>query len=448
MTGVAPPASTAPVAVVGGGWSGLAAALALADAGERVALFEAAPQLGGRARRVTLSLGDHTYPLDNGQHLLIGAYRDTLALMQRVGVDPRTAFLRMPFALRYPDGFCLQATRAPAPLHLAGALLFSRGLSLAARVAMARAVQRWQRGGWQASHHQPAIDLMHSLPSVVVDRIWQPLCVAALNVRLEEASAAVFLAVLRDSLGAAREASDLLLPRSDLSALLPDAAGTALCAASVDVRLGCAVEQITADGSGWSLVTRRGAFSASRVVLALPPWRAATLLTSAQRVALDPAIGMLQNIRAAPIATVYLRYPASQRLPLPAMALVEDPGRGAFGQWAFDRGALDPRCDGVVSVVVSATGAHECLTQDALANAVAAQLSIALDLPPPQASRVIVEKRATVVPSPGLQRPSTTLPVAGLYLAGDAADSPYPSTIEGAVRSGVTAARALLAAAG
>jgi uncharacterized protein with NAD-binding domain and iron-sulfur cluster len=71
-----------------------------------------------------------------------------------------------------------------------------------------------------------------------------------------------------------------------------------------------------------------------------------------------------------------------------------------------------------------------------------------LDLPPPQASRVIVEKRATVVPSPGLQRPSTTLPVAGLYLAGDAADSPYPSTIEGAVRSGVTAARALLAAAG
>lgn len=448
MTGVGSPASTAPVAVIGGGWSGLAAALALADAGERVALFEAAPQLGGRARRVPLSLGEHAYPLDNGQHLLIGAYRDTLALMQRVGVDPQLAFLRIPFALHYPDGFRLQATRAPAPLHLAGALLFCRGLSVAARVAMARAVQRWQRGGWHASHHQAAIDLMRAQPRVVVDRIWQPLCVAALNVRLEEASATVFLAVLRDSLGAARAASDLLLPRTDLSALLPDAAATTLGAAGVDVRLRCAVEQIATDGRGWSLVTRQGAFSASRIVLALPPWRATTLLMSAKCVALDPAIGMLQGIRPAPIATVYLRYPPGQRLPLPATALVEDPGRSAFGQWAFDRGALDPRCDGVISVVVSASGAHETLPQEALSSAVAAQLSVALALPPPQATQVIVEKRATIVPAPGLQRPPAVLPVPGLYLAGDAADSPYPSTIEGAVRSGLVAARALLAAAG
>ncbi|MDZ7652221.1 MAG: hydroxysqualene dehydroxylase HpnE [Burkholderiaceae bacterium] len=438
---------TAPIAVVGGGWSGLAAALALSDAGERVALFEAAPQLGGRARRVEFSLGERPYPLDNGQHLLIGAYRDTLALMQRVGVDPQQAFLRQPFALRYPDGFRLQATRAPAPLHLAGALLLSRGLTVAARVAMARAVQRWQRGGWHASHHESAINLMHALPRVVVDRIWQPLCVAALNVRLEEASAAVFLTVLRDSLGASRADSDLLLPRTDLSALLPDAAGAALQANGVAVRLRCAVEQITADGRGWSLVTRQGACPASRVVLALPPWRAAPLLASAQYSALDSAIGLLQDIRTAPIATVYLRYPTGQRLPFPAMALVEDPARGAFGQWAFDRGALDTRCDGLVSVVVSATGAHDALTQDALASAVAAQLSAALPLPPPQASQVIVEKRATIVPAPGLQRPPATLPVTGLYLAGDAADSAYPSTIEGSVRSGLAAARALLAAA-
>ena len=118
------------VAVIGGGWSGLAAAVDLADHGCAVTLLEAAPQLGGRARRVELALGDRTFPLDNGQHLLIGAYRETLALMQRVGIDPQAAFLRLPFTLRYPDGFALQAARLPAPLHLAGALLFARGLGL------------------------------------------------------------------------------------------------------------------------------------------------------------------------------------------------------------------------------------------------------------------------------------------------------------------------------
>jgi phytoene dehydrogenase-like protein len=97
------------VAVVGAGWSGLAAAIALTRAGHPVALFDAAPQAGGRARGVQITLGDRDYPLDNGQHLLIGAYCETLALMRVVGIAPERAFIRQPFALRYPDGF------APCP---------------------------------------------------------------------------------------------------------------------------------------------------------------------------------------------------------------------------------------------------------------------------------------------------------------------------------------------
>lgn len=432
------------VAVVGGGWSGIAAALTLADAGCAVTLIEAAPQLGGRARRVELELGDRRYPLDNGQHLLIGAYRETLALMRRVGVDPDAAFLRLPFTLHYPDDFSLRAPRLPAPLHLAGALLFARGLGWRERLAIARAVDRWKRSGWSVARDHAASELMHGVPTIVVDCIWQPLCVAALNVRLEQASAAVFLTVLRDSLGADRAASDLLLPRSDLSALLPDAAARALAARGVDLRLRSPVEHLARDPAGWTVRSRGQALAVDAIVLAVPPWRAVPLLESAAQSPLASAIDRLRQVTSAPIATLYLRYGTPVRLPSPAMALRGDPARGEFGQWVFDRGALDPRCDGVLSVVVSAPGPHESLPHDRLARAVAAQVGTALSLPAPDAARVIEEKRATIVPGPGLQRPPAALGD-GLFLAADAADSPYPSTIEGSVRSGLAAAHALIA---
>lgn len=434
------------VVVVGGGWSGIAAALTLADAGRAVTLLEAAPQLGGRARRVDLALGDRRFPLDNGQHLLIGAYRQTLALARRLGVDPAQAFRRQRFTLAYPDGFRLRAPPAPAPLHLAGALILARGLRWRDRVAMARTVHRWRRTGWRAAAEEPAIGLMQGMPAVAVERIWQPLCVAALNVRLEQASARVFLTVLRDSLDADRAASDLLLPRTDLSALLPAAAEAALRTGGADLRLRWPVEALGRTAEGWRLSTRAQSVDADAVVLALPPWRAAPLLRTAGLPELAPVCAELSAIRAAPIATVYLRYPAGTRLPIPAMALREAPQRQAFGQWAFDRGALDPRCDGVVGVVISAAGAWQALDGDALAHAVAQQLARDLRLPAALAARRIDEKRATIVPSPGLVRPPAVLPVTGLYLAGDAADSPYPSTLEGSVRSGLAAAHALLAA--
>jgi squalene-associated FAD-dependent desaturase len=427
------------VVVVGAGWSGLACALALTDSGVEVTVLDAAPQVGGRARRVQLQLGDRGYALDNGQHLLLGAYRETLALMRRVGVDPQVAFKRLPFALRYPDGVELVARRAPAPWHLAAALAFARGFGWRERFAAASWMRRWQRGGWRAPADAAASALCDGQPRVLVERVWEPLCLAALNVRLAEASAQVFLNVLRDSLGGDADAAELLLPRCDLSRLFPDAAARAI-AAQAELRLRCPVLAIERTAARWRLALRGQQREADAIVLALPPDRAADLL----RACAPAEAAALAAVAAAPIATVYLRYPPSTRLTHPVYALREQPGRGDFGQWVFDRGHTDADCAGVLSVVVSGSGPHLNLSQDRLAAAVSRQLAAALGLGAPLAAAVLTEKRATLVPRPGLLRPAPRLSAPGLYLAGDAAASPYPSTIEGSVRAGLAAARAVL----
>jgi len=433
------------VAVVGAGWSGLACALTLQDGGARVTLFDAAPQPGGRARRVNVTLGDTTYALDNGQHLLVGAYRSTLQMIARAGLDAEHLLLRMPFDLRFADGTALTAGHGPAPWHLLGAILRARGFSWPDRLSILRDVTAWKRQRWRVPADQSARSVLRHATPNVAQWVWNPLCLAALNVPLEDASAQIFLNVLADSFGARAAASDLLLPRGDLSALFPLAATDTMQRAGADVRLRCSVTAIRNRGSNrWALALRDGECDADAVVLALPPDRAGSLLASADRPELAAACAALQQITSAPIATIYLRYPPSTRLPFPMLALRDDCGQRRFAQWVFDRGALDRSCAGVFAAVISGVGPHLDLGRETLLASLAQQLTNELALPPPLASYLIVEKHATIKPGPGLWRPSAILPAAGLFIAGDAADSPYPSTIEGSVRAGIAAARAAL----
>jgi len=254
----------------------------------------------------------------------------------------------------------------------------------------------------------------------------------------------MFLRVLGDSLGSDPAASDLLLARTNLSSLLPDAAEHAIRAAGGDLRLREPVRAIGFDAAParWRIHLRSGHVDADGVILALPPARCVDLLASVTRPEIEAAISQLAQIGTAPIATVYLRYPLATRLAHPLLALLERPQAGDYGQWVFDRGALEPDCAGVLSVVVSGAGSHTDLAAPDLAEAVVRQLARCLTLPAPVAQAVLVEKRATIVPGPGLSRPAMRLGLPGIYLAGDAADSPYPSTLEGSVRSGLAAARA------
>lgn len=449
----APDKSTGPaVAVVGGGWAGCAAAVELARRGARVTLFEAARTLGGRARAVELN----GRTLDNGQHILLGAYKQTLGMMKRVGGDPSTALLRLPLQMRYPDaseGMDFVAPRLPAPWHLIVALLRSKGLAREDKLALGRfsTAAKWM--GWRLDTDISVAALLTRFEQTprLVRLMWRPLCLAALNTPLEEASANVFLAVLRDSLGAKRAASDMLLPRRDLGALFPQAAGAWLTTRGATLHLGAKVDALQRLESGWEVGASgqalggawRGAFDA--VVLATPPAQAGALLAPFPEAA--ELAAQLGAFAYEPIATCYLQYDAALRLPLPFCALLDAPEAQRFGQFVFDRGQTDAAQAGLLAVVISAADEAAALDQDALARAVAGQLDAAfpaLGLAQPLWSRVITDKRATFACTPGLARPDNATALPGLVLAGDYTAGDYPATLESAVRSAQAAATIIL----
>jgi len=271
-------ASPACIAVIGGGWAGLAAAADLHAAGCRVTVFEANRTPGGRARRVNT----HTaaVPRDNGQHILLGAYSATLALMHRLGQAPEQLLRREPLHLESADASLrIVAPRLPAPLHAVCALLCARGLNLRERLAAARLMRRLRAARWRIASDWTVSQLLdqHCQPPALRERLWTPLCLAALNTPPQQASAALFATVLRDSLSAARKASDLLLPTVDLSELWPDTV-----ARQVDWRGGHRVRtlDVVPGVTGWPACTYTvdgEPFDA--VVLAIPPDAAAPLLT-------------------------------------------------------------------------------------------------------------------------------------------------------------------------
>ncbi|MBB3220120.1 hydroxysqualene dehydroxylase HpnE [Pseudoduganella umbonata] len=427
------------VAVVGGGWAGCAAAVELARRGAGVTLFEAARTLGGRARRIEAA----GRTLDNGQHIMLGAYAASLKLMRTVGIDFGRAMLSVPLQMCYPPGgMRFVAPRLPAPLHLAVALLRASGLAREDKLAMARfsTTARWM--GWRLDNDCTVAELLERFDQTprLINLMWRPLCLAALNTPIDTASAQVFLAVLRDSLGARRKASDMLLPRHDLSALFPDAAAQWLQQRGAAVRLGAKITELAPHDGIWRLDGE----VFDKVVLAASPVASAALLAPLAEAA--PIVAQLAAFTYEPITTCYLQYEPGVVLPGPFFALEDAPAAGHWGQFVFDRGQLDPAQAGLLAVVVSASGAAAALPQQALAQALAAQLAQAFGRPAlagPGWTRVVTEKRATYACTAGLARPANATPLAGLALAGDFTAGEYPATLEMAVRSGQAAARLL-----
>lgn len=434
------------IVVVGAGWAGCAAAVEARRQGHQVLLLEAARQVGGRARRLDMAQASqnsqadpHRGPgwvLDNGQHILIGAYRDCLQLMRELGVAPEQHLQRLPLALRTPDGagLALPAGWPPRLAVLAG-VLGAKGWHWRDKLSLLQCALGWQRAGFDCPADWTVARLCQGLSATVFNSLIEPLCVSALNTPAERASGQVFLRVLKDALFGEPGGADLLLPLTDLSALLPNAAVAWLHTQGQQSKLGTRVQAISRTAAGWALLCQGDTWNADAVLLACPATEAARLL---QPLAGCKAwVQTTQALQHEAIATVYAWSPQA-RLPQAMLALHADSANPA--QFVFDRGQLGGPA-GLLAFVVSASTGERA----ALAQAVLAQAGEQLGLTGLELISTVVEKRATFACTPGLLRPGMQ-PLEGedrLLVCGDYVAGPYPATLEGAVRSGLAAVRCL-----
>jgi hydroxysqualene dehydroxylase len=428
-------AASSHVAIIGAGYAGLAAAVQLAQHNVRVTVFESGPTLGGRARGVA----HRGLVLDNGQHLLIGAYRETLRLVRTVGCAER-GFKRLRLRLLTHNRFDLSAAPLPAPFNLFVGLLRARGLSFGERLRAIRFMAAMRLTGFRLERDTTVTQLLesHRQQGALARYLWGPLCLAALNTSTDSASAQIFLNVLRDGLAQSAAASDLLLPCTDLSSLFPQYAATFVAEHGGEVRTHSAISEIEARNGQFLLHAAHAVHRASHVICAVGPQQLSRL--QAPPAALLDALQAVAGHHYEPICTVYLKYRRSISLPFPMFGL-----DGTLAQWLFDRESLHGTT-GLIAAMISASGPHEAMSNEVLVERISNE--IAAHFPQfgrPQWGKVITEKFATFACVPGLVRPAQQTPLPGFFLAGDYTAGDYPATLEAAARSGVKCAELILA---
>jgi len=408
------------ITIVGAGWAGLSAAVAAVEQGWQVTLCEASALPGGRARALPQTFAG--LPLDNGQHILIGAYQQTLQLMRTVGVEPEQVLQRLPLDLRDAQGQGLHLPDWPAPFNVLAGICTASGWTWHDKTQLLKACWQWQRMGFDCDADWTVQRLNHhaALSDRVITQLIEPLCLSALNTPMHQASGRVFLRVLHDALLTSPGSSDLLIPRVDLGAVFPNACLSWLQAHGADIHLGqrCTVDDVDAH------IHAHG--TRHVLLIACPPWEAARLVADHHAAWAQQA----QALATEAITTVYLQCtdPAFRGLQCPMMALTCN--AQAPAQFVFDRGLLNDQ-KGLLAAVVSASQG----TREEIAQQVRQQVAEQLGVSSLEVVQTVVEKRATLACTPGLRRPEAFI-TPGLWACGDYVDGPYPSTLEGAVRSG------------
>lgn len=441
--------------VVGGGLAGIAAALAAADAGAEVTLLEARPRLGG----ATFSFQRDGLELDNGQHVYLrccGAYQ---SLLERLGVAPLAPLQpRLAVPVLAPGGRMgwLRRGNLPAPLHLAGTLARYPYLDWPARLKVARAalaLRRMDPADQRLDQRSFAAWLVdQGQGRAATDALWELVGLPTLNARTDQASLQLATMVFKTGLLTARDAADIGYSRVPLSRLHGEPAARALEAAGVRVRLRCHARAIepgaAADGGAAARLAVRTddeRIEAGTAIVAVPH-EAADWLPSE---VIGPA-GRLEGLGISPIVNLHVVYDrAVTTLPFAA-------GLGTPVQWVFDRtesSGMDPSQGQCLAVSLSAAHDEIELPVAALRErylpALAELFPAARDATV-TAFYVTRERTATFLPAPGTAalRPGAETTMHGLFLAGSWTSTGWPATMEGAVRSGLVAARAALRSLG
>jgi len=337
----------------------------------------------------------------------------------------------------------------PAPFSLLAGLLSADGLSWPDRFATLRWFANLRKRAYRVDAGVTAEELIAAAPSRAADRLLNPLCVSALNTPPARASAQVFANVLRIAFDSFDGASDMLLPSTDLASLFPDGVARRLQASHHALHF--RAEAMVIDNAERTVRLRINGddVGCSAAVVAVGPHQLSRAFDAGVRAdaSIAAALDKVARLEWEPIATVYLGYSSPIEVPRALVQL-----DGTPGQWIFDRGdvlshaedAAPSSLRALLAVVISASGDHDALSNNALTAAVVAQLKrLRPSMPPPVWSQVIAERRATYSCAPAATRPRAGRLAPGIYLAGDYTDPEFPATLECAVRSGRIAAEAL-----
>lgn len=427
-------------AVIGAGWAGATTALILARAGVSVTVFEASKVAGGRARRI-----DHDDRVfDNGQHLLLGAYGRSISMIESLHTRADDVLLRLPLTLRSaPSSRVPLGMIAPdisAPLHLLAAIAGASGLSTTDKMKTIWWAKR-HLGNHSVSRDLTVAELIADQPEAVRKLLWEPLCVAALNTLAESASAAVFIEVLRRAFTSHSHASDLLVPRVNLSALLPEPALAEVSARGHEVFHSTPVVAVMQDDSGVAVEMRSGSKRFDCAVIATGPQHVSRLLATDP--AAEPIVRALHDVHYEPITTLHFEFVCtSPNVDITNPMLMLD---GEPGQWLFWQRQANGHWR--ASVVISAH--HRDDESVGLSSKALAQLRRSYQLPNPVWFRTITEKRATYACTPSQARSLAALPkqAGKLLFAGDWCVPELPATLEAAVISGENAATKIISGA-
>ncbi len=428
------------VIIIGAGWSGLSAACYLASNAYKVSIYDSSKNLGGRAR--SIQLNGNT--VDNGQHLFIGAYQETLKLLQLISADIKSSLLRQNLVLNMfsstKEQLKLKTYSLPSPLHLIIGLVFCSGLTLFQKYRIIYfSIKLATSNNLVSNNDISVLELLQKCkqPEKLIKALWEPLCIATLNTPIKSASAKIFINVLKKSLLGSKSDSDFLFTLKNLGVILPEPAELFLQQHNANIeRCSRATDIVIKNNCITGVIINDKLITTNKLILAIPPYACEKLLSKQKHSALANLIKQLSIFDYQPICTIYLQYPKYITL---NQAMI-----GVWGttiQWLFDRSLAEQ--PGLIAAVISAQGKHMQMDNDTLIQTVQSEIfKIFPDWPKALHANVIREKRATFSCKVNISnsRPTNTTSITGLYLCGDYTATDLPATIEGAIISGKLAA--------
>jgi squalene-associated FAD-dependent desaturase len=431
------------VIIIGGGFSGLAAGVRLCEQGWRVSLLERRNHLGGRAYSfMDPKTGDI---VDNGQHLFMGCYRQTIAFLKKIGCLDRLKFQdrpRVDFLDRENGITSFKCPPLPPPLHAVAGLFRMKGISLGDKLRTIKVGRAIQKNGKSDSRPLTVSEWLSRLSQSerIKQRFWYPMAIATLNESPDTASARMMKVVLKEAFGGGGQSASIGIARVGLSQLYTEGASDFIRSRGGEVRTSAQVHRLVIENGAVAAVELAGGerVEADYFISAVPP---AALLQMLPEDLRAKEFSKLQSLGSSPIVSINLWFDR---------AVIDHEFVGLIGtrsQWIFNKDLILSQAgrSNQIAVIISAARDFIDSTKEALVEMALSELN---ELIPASRhacllhSRVVKEREATLahtVESDSL-RPGPRTVVPNLILAGDWTATGLPATIESAVMSGNIAA--------